>query len=84
MSFPAEMIRTTTNIAEQGLKEMRHVPAAGEKIIGSTVTPYVNIDGKGLVKNNNPMYGTGFKRLSGMATTLVVVPQVAVEGAKAV
>jgi len=84
MSFPAEMIRTTTNIAEQGLKEMRHIPAAGEKIIGSTVTPYVNIDGKGLVKNNNPMYGTGFKRLSGMATTLVVVPQVAVEGAKAV
>jgi hypothetical protein len=84
MSFPAEMIRTTTNIAEQGLKEMRHVPAAGEKIIGSTVTPYVNIEGKGLVKNNNPMYGTGFKRLSGMATTLVVVPQVVVEGAKAV
>jgi hypothetical protein len=84
MSFPAEMIRTTTNIAEQGLKEMRHIPAAGEKIIGSTVTPYVNIEGKGLVKNNNPMYGTGFKRLSGMATTLVVVPQVVVEGAKAV
>ena len=83
MSFPAEMIRTTTNIAEQGLKEMRHIPAAGEKIIGSTVTPYVNIEGKGLVKNNNPMYGTGFKRLSGMATTLVVVPQVVVEGAKA-
>jgi len=83
MSFPAEMIRTTTNIAEQGLKEMRHVPAAGERIIGSNVTPYVNIDGKGLVKNNNPMYGTGFKRLSGMATTLVVVPQVVVEGAKA-
>ena len=84
MSFPAEMIRTTTNIAEQGLKEMRHTPAAGEKIIGSTVTPYVNIDGKGLVKNNNPMYATGFKRLSGMATTLVVVPQVVVEGAKAI
>ncbi len=30
------------------------------------------------------MYGTGFKRLSGMATTLVVVPQVVVEGAKAI
>jgi len=87
MSFPAEMIRTTTNIAEQGLKEMRHIPAAGEKIIGSTVTPYVNIEGKGLVKNNaidRGVYGTGFKRLSGMATTLVVVPQVVVEGAKAV
>jgi hypothetical protein len=84
MSFPAEMIRTTTNIAEQGIKEMKHIPAVGEVIRGSNVTPYVFIEGKGLVKNNNPMYGTGFKRLSGMATTLVVVPQVVVEGAKAV
>ena len=86
MSFPAEMIRTTTNIAEQGLKEMRHIPLEGEKIIGSTVTPYINIEGKGLVKNNaidRGTYGTGFKRISGMATTLVVVPTTVVEGAKA-
>jgi hypothetical protein len=86
MSFPAEMIRTTTNIAEQGLKEMRHIPAAGEVIKGSNVTPYVFIEGKGLVKNNaidRGVYGTGFKRLSGMATTLVVVPTTVVEGAKA-
>jgi hypothetical protein len=81
MSFPAEMIRTTTNIAEQGLKELRH----SKPTRGSNVTPYV-IDAETgqLVKNDNPMYGTGFKRLSGMATTLVVVPQVVVEGAKAV
>jgi len=84
MSFPSEIIRTTTNIAEQGLKEMRHVPAAGEKIIGSNITPYVNIEGKGLVKNNNEMYGTGFKRLSGMAFTLGAVPVIATEGAKAI
>jgi hypothetical protein len=87
MSFPAEMIRTTTNIAEQGLKEMRHIPLEGEKIIGSTVTPYINIEGKGLVKNNaidRGTYGTGFKRISGMATTLVVVPTTVVEGAKAI
>jgi hypothetical protein len=84
MSFPAEMIRTTTNIAEQGLKEMRHTPAVGEVIRGSNVTPYVFIEGKGLVKNNNVNYGTGFKRLTGMATTLVVVPTTVVEGAKAV
>ena len=87
MSFPAEIIRTTTNIAEQGLKEMRHIPAAGEVIRGSNVTPYVFIEGKGLVKNNaidRGVYGTGFKRLSGMATTLVVVPEVVVEGAKAI
>ena len=82
MSFPSEIIRTTTNIAEQGLKEMKHIPAAGEVIRGSNVTPYVFIEGKGLVKNNNVMYGTGFKRLSGMATTLTVVPATAVEGAK--
>ncbi len=81
MSFPAEMIRTTTNIAEQGLKEMRH----SRPVRGSNVTPYVvDAETGQLVKNDNPMYGTGFKRLSGMATTLVVVPQVVVEGAKAV
>ena len=82
MSFPSEIIRTTTNIAEQGIKEMKHLPAAGERIIGSNLTPYINIEGKGLVKNNNVMYGTGFKRLAGMATTLAVVPEAAVEGAK--
>ena len=81
MSFPAEMIRTTTNIAEQGIKEMRH----SRPVRGSNVTPYVvDAETGQLVKNDNPMYGTGFKRLSGMATTLVVVPQVVVEGAKAV
>ena len=79
MSFPAEMIRTTTNIAEQGLKEMRH----SRPVRGSNITPYV-IDAETgqLVKNDNPLYGTGFKRLTGMATTLVVVPQTVVEGAK--
>ena len=84
MSFPAEIIRTTTNIAEQGLKELRHTPAVGERIIGSNVTPYVNIEGKGLVKNNNVMYGTGLKRLTGMAFTLAAVPTITVEGAKAI
>ena len=82
MSFPSEIIRTTTNIAEQGIKEMKHIPTAGERIIGSNVTPYVNIEGKGLVKNNNPMYATGIKRMLGMATTLTVVPTTVVEGAK--
>ena len=79
MSFPSEIIRTTTNIAEQGLKEMKH----SRPTRGSNVTPYV-IDAETgqLVKNDNVMYGTGFKRLSGMATTLTVVPAAAVEGAK--
>jgi hypothetical protein len=81
MSFPSEIIRTTTNIAEQGLKEMKH----SRPTKGSNVTPYVvDAETGQLVKNDNVMYGTGFKRLSGMATTLTVVPAVAVEGAKAI
>ena len=87
MSFPSEIIRTTTNIAEQGLKELRHIPNSGEVIRGSNVTPYVFIEGKGLVKNNaidRGTYGTGFKRISGMAFTLGAVPVIATEGAKAI
>ncbi len=84
MSFPSEIIRTTTNIAEQGLKEMRH----SRPTKGSNVTPYVVDSETGqLVKNDaidRGTYGTGFKRLSGMATTLTVVPAAAVEGAKAI
>jgi hypothetical protein len=79
MSFPSEIIRTTTNIAEQGLKEMKH----SRPTKGSNVTPYVvDAETGQLVKNDNVMYGTGFKRLSGMATTLTVVPAATVEGAK--
>ena len=82
MSFPAEMIRTTTNIAEQGLTEMRH----SGPVRGSSVTPYVlDAETGQLVKNDaitRGTYGTGFKRISGMATTLVVVPETVVEGAK--
>ena len=81
MSFPAEIIRTTSNIAEQGIKELKH----SRPTRGSNVTPYV-IDAETgqLVKNDNPMYGTGFKRLSGMAFTLGAVPVITTEGAKAI
>lgn len=82
MSFPSEIIRTTTNIAEQGLKEMKH----SRPTKGSNVTPYVIDAETGQLIKNDAMdrgtYGTGFKRLSGMATTLTVVPTAAVEGAK--
>jgi len=81
MSFPAEIIRTTTNIAERGLKELRH----SKPTRGSNVTPVVIDAATGqLVKNDNPLYETGFKRLTGMATTLTVVPAAVVEGAKAI
>ena len=83
MSFPSEMIRTTTNIGSQAIKELKHIPAAGEKIIGTDIAPMVFIEGKGLVKNNNPMYAIGVKRATGMAFTVTAVPTMVVEGAKA-
>ena len=83
MSFPSEMIRTTTNIGSQAIKELKHIPAAGEKIIGTDIAPMVFIEGKGLVKNNNPMYSIGLKRATGMAFTVTAVPTMVVEGAKA-
>jgi hypothetical protein len=80
MSFPSEMIRTTGGIAQQALKEMRH----SKPTRGSNITPYV-IDAETgqLVKNDNIMYRTGMTRLTGMATTLTVVPATVAEGAKA-
>jgi hypothetical protein len=80
MSFPSEIIRTTTNIAEQGLKEMRH----SRPTRGSNILPVVfDIDLGAFVKNDNVSYGTGFKRLMGMSTTLIGVPIAVTEGAKA-
>ena len=91
MSFPSEIIRTTTNIAEQGIKEMRHIKGEGvTRIIGSdlglTVTELLENGTTRVVKNNaitSGSFGTGFKRLMGMSTTLVGVPIAVTEGAKA-
>ena len=81
MSFPSEIIRTTTNIAELGLKEMRH----SRPTRGSNILPLVfDVDLGAFVKNDNVSYGTGFKRLMGMSTTLVGVPIAVTEGAKAI
>ena len=83
MSFPSEMIRSTVNIGQQAIKELKHLPGPGEIIRGSDISPMVYIEGKGFVKNNNPMYGIGATRAAGMAFTLNAVPAMAVEGAKA-
>jgi len=83
MSFPSEMIRTTTGIAEQGLSELRHSRPTRGPNITPTVTEILEDGTTRVVKNDNPMYSTGIKRLSGMATTLTVVPATIVEGAKA-
>ena len=82
MSFPSEMIRTTTNIGEQAINEMKHIPAKGEIIRGTDIAPRVYIEGKGFVKNNNPMYRIGAQRALGMAFTLGAVPTMLTEGAK--
>ena len=89
MSFPSEMIRTTTNIAEQGIKEMRHIPAAGTRIKGSNigylVTEVLEDGTERQVKNNaltDGRWGVGFKRLLGMATFTTGAPIALTEGAK--
>ena len=86
MSFPSEIIRTTSNIGSQIIKELKHIPQSGVKIRGSNITPMVTEvlqDGTTrVVRNNNPMYGIGVQRAIGMATTLTVVPTATVEGAK--
>tara|TARA_E500000331_G_scaffold236656_1_gene226959 strand:- start:9052 stop:13101 length:4050 start_codon:yes stop_codon:yes gene_type:complete len=79
MSFPSEMIRTTGNIVELGLNEMRH----SKPTIGSNVLPVVMEKSGKIVKNNNVAWGTGFKRLTGMATFTTAGPIALVEGAKA-
>tara|TARA_R100001198_G_scaffold907_1_gene634 strand:+ start:1060 stop:5193 length:4134 start_codon:yes stop_codon:yes gene_type:complete len=90
MSFPSEMIRTTGNIVEQGINEMRHIPAPGIKIkgsnIGQTVTEILK-DGTERVVRNNALdtgsYGIGIKRLLGMATFSTAIPIALTEGASA-
>tara|TARA_R100000030_G_scaffold8266_1_gene5661 strand:+ start:1280 stop:5428 length:4149 start_codon:yes stop_codon:yes gene_type:complete len=96
MSFPSEMIRTTGNIVEQGLREMSHKPAAGVRVkgsnIGSTVTEQVldpktgQVVSERVVKNNaieTGSYGVGIKRLFGMASFSTAVPIALTEGASA-
>jgi hypothetical protein len=83
MSFPSEMIRSTVNIGQQAIKELKHIPGPGEIIRGSDIGPVVFIEGKGFVKNNNPMYSIGATRAAGMAFTLNAVPAMVVEGSKA-
>ena len=80
MSFPSEMIRTTTGIGFQAIKEMKH----SRPTKGSNITPVVfDIGANAFVKNDNIMYGTGLKRITGMATTMTVFPAAITETAKA-
>jgi hypothetical protein len=80
MSFPSEMIRTTAGIGKQALSELRH----SRPTRGSNIGPMVfDIEANAFVKNDNPMYATGMKRIGGMTTALTAVPIGLTEGMKA-
>ena len=83
MSFPSEIIRTTTGIGQQIIKELKHSKPTKGSNLTSTVTEILEDGTTRVVKNDNPMRGIGVKRAIGMATTLTVVPTAVVEGAKA-
>ena len=67
MSFPSEILRTSTNIVERALKEIKDPVTGSLNYFSST----------------NPLKGIGLKRIAGMATTTVVVPTAVAEGARA-
>ena len=81
MSFPSEMIRTTTNIGGQAMKEMRH-SFPGE-IIRTSDIAIMSYRFEKVLLRTNPMYRIGLTRLTGMAFTLTALPTMFVEGAKA-
>jgi len=79
VSFPAEIIRTSTNVIRRGLNEIVH----SKETIGPSYLPRVFEKGKGFVKNDNPLYSIGMKRLFGMGVTTAAVPYATTEIAKA-
>jgi len=63
-SFPAAIMTSGAGIASRILKEMKH----SKPTKGSNMLPMVYEVGKGLVKNDNPLFGIGMKRLVGAAS----------------
>ncbi len=62
-SFPTAIMNSAVGIGSRIRKEIVH----SKPTIGPSYTPLVMEKGKGLVKNDNPLYGIGFKRLLGSA-----------------
>jgi hypothetical protein len=60
-SFPSAVTTSAVGIGSRIIKEMRH----SNPVKGSNMTPIVYEIGKGFVKNNNPLYEIGMKRLLG-------------------
>ena len=63
-SFPAAIMTSATGIGARILKEMSH----SKPTKGGNMSPVVFEIGKGFVRNDNPLYGIGMKRLVGSAT----------------
>tara|TARA_R100001480_G_scaffold420_2_gene1077 strand:+ start:1070 stop:5113 length:4044 start_codon:yes stop_codon:yes gene_type:complete len=63
-SFPSAIMNSAVGIKQRIFKEMKH----SKPTKGGSMLPVVFEVGKGLVKNNNPLYGIGAKRLLGSAT----------------
>jgi hypothetical protein len=65
-SFPSAVAVSGTGIGMRIFKEMKH----SKPTRGGNMSPIVFEIGKGFVKNDNPLYGIGMKRLLGSATAL--------------
>ena len=63
-SFPSAIMNSGVGIGKRIFKEMPH----SKPTRGSNMLPLVYETGKGFVKNDNPLWGIGFKRLLGSAT----------------
>jgi len=63
-SFPSSIMNSGLGIGKRILTEMRH----SKPTKGSNMLPMVFETGKGLVKNDNPLWGIGMKRLLGAST----------------
>ncbi len=63
-SFPSAIMNSGVGIGKRIFKEMKH----SKPTRGSNMTPMVYEIGKGMVKNDNPLWGIGMKRLLGSAT----------------
>ena len=63
-SFPSSIMNSGLGIGKRILTEMRH----SKPTKGSNMLPMVYEVGKGMVKNDNPLYGIGMKRLLGAST----------------
>ena len=79
-SFPTAVMNSAVGIGSRIMKEMRH----SKPTKGSSMTPMVFEVGKGLVKNDNPLYGIGMKRIIGSATAFGTLGVGLGEGYKAI